>query len=219
MGGSFVLYYTATDAGTGRECISEAVATSPTGPFEDHSVRPLVCQPTLGGSIDPSPFLSAAGRPYLVWKSQGGALPPSLWDEPLDPAGTGLLAGTAPARLLGPSQPWEGGIVEGPSMVWWGGRYLLFYSANAWSSARYAIGVAVCSGPAGPCTKPLSRPLLATGPGVAGPGGPAVFSDTSGQPWLAFHAYLPGAVGFPNSRDLFLRRLALVDGMPEVAPG
>jgi hypothetical protein len=52
---------------------------------------------------------------------------------------------------------------------------------------------------------------------VAGPGGESVFADTSGNFWIAFHAWVPGAVGFPNSRDLYLRRLTFSGSVPAVA--
>ena len=51
---------------------------------------------------------------------------------------------------------------------------------------------------------------------MQGPGGESVFTDTSGTAWIAFDAYLPGAVGFPNSRDLYLRRLDLTGSLPVV---
>ena len=114
---TYVLYYTAAVAGTTTQCISVATARRPEGPFEDFSTAPLECQPNLGGSIDPSPLLDAAGRPYLVWKSNGnGAEPATIWAQALDPQGT-ALEGTGPTELLRPSQPWEGSVVEAPSMI------------------------------------------------------------------------------------------------------
>ena len=203
--GTFVLYYAAVDAASGKECISVAVAGVAQGPFVDDSTAPLVCQLDLGGSIDPSPFVDAAGTPYLVWKSEGAdGQPPAIWSQQL--ASNGLsLAGTGPQILLRPSQSWEGGVVEGPFIVPWSGRYYLFYSANNWNSAQYTIGVAVCQGPTGPCVKPLDHPLVASQGDLSGPGGPSVFTDSSGAPWMAFHAWVPSAVGYPNNRFLFLR--------------
>ena len=62
-------------------------------------------------------------------------------------------------------------------------------------------------------------PILSSGPGDAGPGGESVFIDTAGKYWIAFHAWVPGAVGFPNSRGLYLRRLSLSGATPRsVAP-
>jgi hypothetical protein len=51
---------------------------------------------------------------------------------------------------------------------------------------------------------------------VAGPGGESVFADTSGNFWIAFDAWVPGAVGFPNSRDLSIRRLSFTGPVPAV---
>jgi hypothetical protein len=53
---------------------------------------------------------------------------------------------------------------------------------------------------------------------MSGPGGPSLLADQDGQLWMAFHAYLPTAVGYPNSRLLFLRRLAFADNLPVVQP-
>ncbi len=165
-GSTFVLYYSAVYAPTGQQCISEAVATQPQGPYVDNSTLPLMCQTALGGSIDPTPFVDADGTPYLVWKSQGGGgQPPTLWSQQLTAAGTALVPGTA-TSLLAPSLTWQGGVIEGPSMVLVGGQYLLFYSANDWRTSAYAIGVAHCAGPLGPCTETSAQPLLASQPGL-----------------------------------------------------
>jgi hypothetical protein len=51
--------------------------------------------------------------------------------------------------------------------------------------------------------------ILSGGPGVAGPGGESVFTDTSGTSWNVFDAWVPGVVGFPNSRGPYLRRIDL----------
>ena len=217
-GSTFVLYYSAVYGPTGEQCISEAVATQPQGPYVDSSTLPLMCQTALGGSIDPAPFVDADGSPYLVWKSQGGgAQPPQLWSQQLDAAGTALMPGVA-TPLLAPSLGWQGGVVEGPSMVLTGGRYYLFYSANNWETSNYAIGAAMCTGPLGPCTETSTQPLLASQSAFDGPGGPSVFTDSTGQVRMAFHAWLPGKVGFPNSRLLFIRGVNLATGTPSIEP-
>jgi hypothetical protein len=206
IGGAFVLYYAVDVAGTGQECISVATASQPQGPFTDRSTAPLECQKSLGGSIDPASFIATNGTPYLVWKS-GGPGSSRIWSQQLVPAGTSFVAGTNPTSVLVPDQPWEGTTVEAPDMVTTSGHYYLFFSGNDWDSANYAVGVATCSGPLGPCSDATPSPILSSGPAVAGPGGESVFADTSGNFWIAFHAWVPGAVGFPNSRDLYLRRV------------
>src|ERR1700686_1478860 len=54
-----------------------AASRPPIGPFIDTSAAPFACQTTLGGSIDPSPFVNADGTPYLVWKSTGAGGQPT----------------------------------------------------------------------------------------------------------------------------------------------
>ena len=217
LGGSFVLYYAVDVAGSGEECISVATARQPQGPFRDRSTAPLECQKSLGGSIDPAPFVDTGGTPYLVWKS-GGPGSSKIWSEQLAPSGTAFAPGASPTALLVPDQAWEGGTVEAPDLMTTGGHYFLFFSGNDWNSANYAVGVATCTGPLGPCTDAASGPILSSGSGVAGPGGESVFTDTSGNDWIAFHAWVPGAVGFPNSRDLYIRRLNVSGSTPTVAP-
>jgi beta-xylosidase len=213
---SYVLYYTAAMARTKVQCLSVATARRPQGPFTDTSTGPLECQPALGGSIDPSPFVAADGHPYLLWKSNGlGSAPATIWAEELTPGGT-AFAGTAPTELLRPSQPWEGSVVEAPSMVAVDGTDLLFYSGNNWDTADYAVGVARCAGVLGPCGKPLSEPVLASEPHLLGPGGETVFTDQNGQLQMAFQAWLPGAVGYPHPRLLFVRPVTVSDGIPRI---
>ncbi len=216
IGGTFVLYYAVNVVGTADECISVATATQPQGPFHDTSTAPLECQKALGGSIDPASFIDTNGTPYLVWKS-GGPGSSKIWSQQLVPSGTSFVPGSNPTSLLVPDQPWEAGTVEAPNLITTGGRYYLFYSGNDWNSSNYAVGVATCTGPLGPCSDASPHPILSSGPAVAGPGGESVFADTAGNFWVAFHAWVPGAVGFPNSRDLYLRRLTFSGPVPTVA--
>jgi hypothetical protein len=217
---SYVLYYTVASAASKVQCISVATAKKPQGPFVDSSTGPLECQANLGGSIDAAPYLDPAGQPFLTWKSNGGdGQPATIWAQALDPQGT-ALEGPKPTELLQPSQSWEGSVVEAPTMLDDDGSYFLFYSGNNWDSADYAIGVARCAGALGPCVKPMSQPLFGSQPNLQGPGGETVFTDDEGQLEMAFQAWLPGAIGYPHPRLLFIRQLDLADGLPRVeSPG
>jgi arabinan endo-1,5-alpha-L-arabinosidase len=97
--GQFVMYYTADDPVAGDECIGRATSASPTGPFVDDDPGFLVCQTTLGGSIDPQIFTDPAGS-YLLWKSDGNHIgqPTHLWSEPL--TSEFEPTGAAPSLLL-----------------------------------------------------------------------------------------------------------------------
>ncbi len=217
-GSSYVMYYSAVYGTSGEQCISEAVASQPQGPYLDSSQWPIVCQLSLGGSIDPSPVVTPDGTAYLLWKSQGAnGQGPALWAQQLTPDGTGLAPGS-PSALLQPDQTWQHGYVEGPSMIDAGGQFLLFYSGSDWKTATYGVGYATCSAPLGPCTDQSVQPLLGSQPSFSGPGGASVFADNAGKLWIAFHAWLPGRVGFPFSRPLFIRPVSVAGGVPQVGP-
>jgi hypothetical protein len=218
IGSGYVMYYSTILGGSGTLCISAATSTQPQGPFIDASTGSLVCQPTLGGSIDPSPFTDTDGTSYLEWKSNGGpGHPAQIWSQQLSSTGTGVI-GIGPSQMLDADLGWEGGVVEAPDLVVNGGHYLLFYSGNNWDSANYAVGVASCSGPLGPCTEPWTQPILSSDAHELGTGGETVFTDSSGSPWIAFHAWLPNEVGYPHSRELYLRKLTFSGIEPVVEP-
>ncbi len=198
IGGRYVLYYAAPFGGAGgTHCISRAFSSSPTGPFNDDSSSPIVCQLASGGSIDPSPFVDVDGSVWLLYKSEGvpGSEPTRLWSQRLTPDGSSVNGG--PVMLAQTSQAWEVSVNENPSMIVYGGSYWLFYSGGDWQSAEYSIGYAICSGPAGPCTKPTDRPLLAAFDGILGPGGPTPYIDPAGKMEVGYHAWVAPNVSYP----------------------
>jgi len=206
----FVLYYTTRHRETGLQCISRATSVLPQGPYVDRSTEPLVCQTDRGGSIDPSPFVDADGRTYLLWKSEGTVHgePTRLWIQ--ETSEDGLLLLGRRVELLARELPWELPIIESPSMVREGGRYHLLYSGNRWESADYAIGHAVCDSVLGPCRRTSAAPILRTRRGAAGPGGQEVLRLPDGGLALVHHAWDPAAVGYPHgARMLHLARLHL----------
>ena len=219
----FVMYYTATEASTGDQCIgfATAPATSPLGPYTDSSSAPMVCQNdsdfgatvdngNYGGSIDPDVFTDpSSGQSWLLWKSDGnhiGLGQTSIWSVPLT-SSLQPVGGASPILLLNDDQYWQGGIIEGPNMYFrpasggggggGGGTYYLFYSAGLFGTSTYAIGWATCSGPSGPCfDQTTSNPLLTSSAGMSGPGGPDVYTLPSGQPVMAFAAWQGTTIGY-----------------------
>jgi len=216
-GQSYVLYYSAHDGVSGKQCISRAVGLRPEGPYVDLSTAPLLCQVGRGGSIDPNPFVEGDGTAYLQWKSEGvpGHEPPRIWSQRLSADGLNLV--DRAAELAHPDLAWEGGVIEGPSLVKAApGRYWLLYSGNYWASSRYAVGAASCSGPLGPCRK-LAGPVLASAGATVGPGGQAAFTDTGGAMRLAYHAWTAPRIGYPQGvRTMHLERLTFPGGSPVV---
>ena len=56
-------------------------------------------------------------------------------------------------------------------MITSGGRYFLFFSGSDWNTANYAVGVAICTGPLGPCSDASPHPILSPEPGWPVPEG------------------------------------------------
>jgi Glycosyl hydrolases family 43 len=205
VGASYVLYNTTRDRGTGQQCISGALSSTPQGPYTDRSLQPLICAHDQGGSIDPSP-VKAGRQLYLLWKSDGNCcgLPTMIYTQRLDP--TGLTTSGDPIELIRADQDWEGDIVEAPSMIQHDQTWYLFYSGNDWNSTQYAVGWARCDTPTGPCVKLESQPLIATDSNRAGPGGAQAIGATTTGIGLLFHAWTPNAVGYQQGGQ---RRLQL----------
>ena len=212
--GRHLLYYTTTDAASGLQCISVAVADDARGPFVDRSTQPLVCPVDLGGAIDPSPFVDTDGTAYLLWKNDGNCcgVPTRIFSQALSEDGLTLTG--PPAELLASDQPWEGSVIEAPAMVEHEGSYYLFYSGNAWNTSGYAIGYATCAGVQSPCVKPLGQPWLASSEGVAGPGGLELFRNGD-ELRAVFHGWA-GPVGYDDGgvRSLFTVGVGFVAGSP-----
>lgn len=190
VGDGWVLWYSTQEASSGLQCLGVAVARTPEGPYTDRSSEPFLCQRSLGGDIDPSVTRDESGRPSLTWKNDGNArgVSTSLWQQSLSPDGLSVVGEAH--RLLGVDQPWQHGIVEGPSMLArTGGGWWLFYSAGVWQSNTYSTGVAACETLAGPCRATSTGPLLSTRPGVVSPGGLETFTDLGGRLRASFSAF------------------------------
>jgi beta-xylosidase len=208
-----VLYFSAQHAASGRQCIGAAVADEASGPFAGRA-DPLACaDDTDLGAIDPSPFVDGDGTPYLLW---GTCCKPQarIFGQRLSRDGLALEG--APAPLIGADQAWEGPLVEAPSFLKEGERYYLLYSANRWQGGRYAIGLAECKGPAGPCRKPGGAPWLRSEGDMAGPGGQEFFRDGWGRAWVAYHAWSAGQPSYAAGgvRSLRVERVEFSDGAP-----
>ena len=189
-GSTWILYFSTEEASSQLECIGRAVAASPTGPYVDNSPAPMLCQRSLGGSIDPS-LVTSSGTRYLTWKSDGNSSgkPDFLWSQKLSPDGLSLLG--VPHQLLTSSASWTKGIVEAPAMVpSTGGGYWLFYSGGGWDSNRYGTGIAHCATVTGPCSAVGDGPYLSTSGSLISPGGLETFTAHDGRLWVAFTALI-----------------------------
>ncbi len=190
--GTSVLAYAVPRASDGRRCISLARSASPLGPYVDSSRGPLSCGAT--GVIDPQIFLDR-GAIWMYYKMEGA--PDRILVRRMNKYATGFAVGSRNSTLLMPRAAWEGSVVENPAMFRYRNRLYLFYSANTYTTARYATGYVRCRTVVGPC-KRRAR-LLFTGRYLAGPGGATPFLDRAGQLRLAYHAWPVGNVGYPRT--------------------
>ena len=190
--GGWTLYYTARDAASGRQCIGVSRATGPNGPFTPVGDTPLVCPTDQGGAIDASTY-SEGGKLWLLWKADGNccSLPATISIQPLSADGTTLTG--PPTPLITNDQPWEGAVVEAPTLVKHDATYYLFYSANDFYGAGYRTGYATSSSPTGPFRKATTELMTSDrfGDQVRGPGGQDVFTTRQGTTAIAYHGWDP----------------------------
>jgi beta-xylosidase len=223
----FVLYFTAADRKSDRQCIGAAVATDAAGPFHSDSPTPLVCQLPLGGSIDPDAFRDTDGSLILYFKNDGNAVgkPASLWAQKLSPDGLSVTGD--PVELLRSNRKnWEQDVVEAPSMTRIDNQYVLFFSGGyyGWPKEErlspYAIGYATCTSATGPCNA-AKDPILYSFSGalgcLSGPGHQAIF-EVGARRFIAFHAWsvTPGCHPLDQTRYLYVAPLIWKDGKPAV---
>lgn len=215
---TFLLYYTARDKQSDRQCIGVATSTSPEGKFRDTRDTALVCQAGEGGSIDPSPFQEGE-KHYLYWKNDGNCCGKRtyIYVQELAPDGLSLVG--EPVQLLQNDTAWEGGVIEAPTMWKHAGRYYLFFSANDYASLKYAVGYATCESPSGPCQDSPDNPILETSlerPPVIGPGHQTIV-ELGGETWILYHAWEVSSAGVKtNRRFMWLDRLVWEAGVPDV---
>ncbi|PWH16133.1 MAG: glycoside hydrolase family 43 [Anaerolineae bacterium] len=221
IGNQFVLYYTARDKQSDKQCVGVAVSDKPEGKFKDTNDAPLVCQAEWGGTIDASPFRDEDGKLYLYYKNDGNCcnLPTFIYVQELAPDGLRLLG--EPVSLIRNDALWEGRVVEAPTMFKHQGRYYLFFSANNYAGHEYAVGYALCESPLGPCQDAPENPILQSDLSnkdalVIGPGHQALL-QLGEQTWMFYHAWEVVAGSRRGERRLmWLDRLDWVDGKPVV---
>ncbi|QRP48433.1 glycoside hydrolase family 43 protein [Amycolatopsis sp. FDAARGOS 1241] len=187
--GTFVLYFASTVGASGQMCLGTATASEPDGPYQPSGDQPIGCAAGDGGDIDPQTFLDSDGTRYLLYKSDGTPTgpPAAIWSQKLSPDGR-TLAGTH-SELIRADLTAEKGVVEAPSVVKTLSRYLLFYSADTFTSSGYHTCYATAPTLSGPFVKAdsqfLSTDLL--GGRVDTPG---VADVADGH--IFFHGWLSG---------------------------
>ncbi|MFF2267873.1 family 43 glycosylhydrolase [Cellulosimicrobium cellulans] len=195
--GGYALYYTARDATSPRQCLGVALSDTPDGPFVPVGDDPIVCPngeagtEDLGGAIDAATFLDG-DQLYLLWKADGNCCTGKtaiIFAQPLSPDGATLTG--PPVELIRVDKPYEGRVVEGPTLLQRDGTYYLFYSANDFGGGGYRTSYATASSLAGPWTKATTELLTSDRfqGDVRGPGGQDVVTAPDGSDAIVFHGW------------------------------
>ncbi len=213
VAGGFALYYTAHDRASDLQCIGVALSGSPDGPFVPVGEGPLVCPSELGGAIDAATYVEG-GQLHLLWKADGNCCNKAtiIFIQPLSADGITLTGD--PVEMIRNDQPWEGRVVEAPTLVKVGATYHLFYSANDYYGGLYRTGWASSSSITGPWTK-SAAPFLSSDlfrGDVIGPGGQDVVVRPDGSMAMVFHGWDPTF----SRRAMYVSDLKFTDGVPAV---
>ncbi|GIF02827.1 family 43 glycosylhydrolase [Actinoplanes siamensis] len=209
---SYVMWYTAHDRASGKQCIGAATAGTPGGPFVPRDTS-LVCTPETGGSIDASSF-TENGRRYILWKNDGNCCAQDTWLHLQQVSTDGLRRTGAETQLIKQNKPFEGTLVEAPTLWKHGGTYVLFYSANFFGNGSYVSSYATSTSLRGPYTK-AAAPLMTTDAfagSVRGPGGQDIVTGPDGRDRIIFHGWNPDF----TYRAVYSRRLDWQGNRPVV---
>jgi arabinan endo-1,5-alpha-L-arabinosidase len=211
---SYALYFTARYGA--MQCIGVATAGTPIGPFAPAEDPPLVCPTAEGGAIDASTFADVDGRIYLLWKNDGNCCGIDTWISIQELSADGQQLVGSSTKLLRQDQPWEGKVVEAPTLWLQDGKYFLFYSANTYDD-NYGIGYAAADELLGPFIK-SEQPLLATSKrpeGAIGPGGQDIVRKADGSTLIIYHSWSEDM----SYRGLNVNELAWENANPRVVTG
>ncbi len=192
--GRYAVYYSARSR-RGRDpwfCIGAAFSRSATGPYKDLG-KPIRCGEE--GSIDPYVLRDENGRRTLLFKNDGNELqrPTSIWAQALSEDGT-KVSGRAKV-LLRNEEKWEGGVIEGPSVVRYGGYFHMLYSGGLFGGTvgcDYALGTARSRTIMGGWEKYPGNPIVRGGNGWSCPGHGTIYPGANGSLDALYHAYPQG---------------------------
>ena len=231
--GGYALYFSAPHKKLDVQCVGVATSADPIGPFVSRGSEPLVCQPTLGGTIDAHAFRDTDGQLYFYYKNDGNnpkfLKPSQIWVQRLSADGMMLTGEAKP--ILKNDQHWEWRVVESPAMVRHAGGYTMFFSANhfGWEAdqrlSNYGTGYARCEGPMGPCTDAAENPWLRSYftselGCLSGPGHPTIFQAGT-RSFIAFHAWAANSGCRPakSERYLYVAPLGFEGAKPFIGRG
>ncbi|HYI35840.1 MAG TPA: glycoside hydrolase family 43 protein [Thermoleophilaceae bacterium] len=190
----YAVYYSARSR-RGQDpwfCIGAAFSKSATGPYKDLG-KPIRCGEE--GSIDPYVLRDENGRRTLIFKNDGNEFqrPTSIWAQPMSEDGTSV-SGRAKVIMRNDAR-WEGGVIEGPSIVRSGGYFHMLYSGGLFGGTvgcDYALGTARSRTLTGEWEKFPGNPILKGGNGWSCPGHGSIYFGPGSSLDALYHAYPQG---------------------------
>lgn len=215
----FFMYYSATKAGTKQKCIFRATANSAAGTFDNS--REFACPPAGRWAIDPDAYRADDGTLYLAYRDDAPVKFPETalsavklnkqgfakWDTRVTLATSEDITWDTEGTRRGATS-----VIENPSIVQYRGHFLVSYSGNDWTTARYGTGLLDCganllggskcvqkSGPRQPYFGHRAKGMDARHglPGNPdGPGGMSLFRADSGRTYAIYHHL----VNLPDTR-------------------
>jgi len=216
----YVMYFTARAPGltrpddAGAQCVGVALSGDPGGPFVSEADEPLVCQLELGGTIDASVVRDEDDSLWLIYKNDGNCcgIPTRFYMRRMSEDGLAFAGEEIEVEGIVNDQPWEGNVVEAPTIHFHEGTYYLFYSANDYAGPPYAVGYATSQNLTGPYVEADENPILSTEGTAIGPGHQAVIEDRDGDLWLVYHAWEYTL----SERKVWIDELTFENGKPVV---
>lgn len=177
-----------------------AVAKSSTlnGPYSNAVVEPIDAS---AGNIDSDIFKDDDGKYYMyhVRFNKGNF----IWVAGFNIT-TGKMDMSTLKQCFSTSQPWEtqsigNPVMEGPSVIKYKGIYYMFYSANYYTDAEYAVGYATATSPYGPWTKFTDNPIISSSTVMEnGSGHGDFFIANDGKPYYVYHVHFSNTTTLPR---------------------
>jgi len=161
-----------------------------------------------------------------VWASPGSAdEEPAIWTQPLSHDGLTTLEGTIATRAFTAPEPWADEDLDQPSLIRDDetGELVLIFSRGGPSARSRAMGWARCSIDAdmrAACEPGQSDYWVESSAALTAPSGGQVFTDLSGNQWLAYHGWAPADCADSwclGPRVLRVNKLCFLEGIPRTS--
>ncbi|RVU02433.1 glycoside hydrolase [Mucilaginibacter limnophilus] len=215
----YVMFYSgeSTDDKTGK-CLGVAFADKPEGPFVDKGT-PLICGNGFV-NIDPMGIIDPKTKKKLLYWGSGFE---PLKVQEMSADWRTFKPGTQPKTVVQPkAEKVYTNLIEGSWVDIQDGKYYLYYSGDncCGDSANYAVLVARADNPFGPFTTlakasgKQSSAILEKDETWLAPGHNSIFTDNSGQKWIAYHAI--DRKDPKKGRVMLLKKINYINGWPVV---